>query len=532
MTGASVNTSQLLGTGHTGGHITPNCDTPDETTCKTPESSIIDERKLDGLQDGLASDDEGVDEGMLAYPPDYPPAMAPPYMWGQPDTKDKCRCGYHFGQGDSKFCRICGTARPEQSQDPLQDSISPRSGGTASSQQPDNLAADGLWAPLVPLVKLEDSSRSPEQDSSSQDNNPKATSPNYDDDGGSTTELSQSAAVDSAWEQVGQDPQILEAKASLLPASAGKVIGLEEEPADLADTLAQGLTMQLVVEEEVGALFSRGLCEVSLRKGRVDVKIKGNENKSERDTARFVLLWVPPAPDTPFFSMIQELVSNELYVRPSNREEGSCYSVAIPRSQWGQKVNLFKYAATGKVPNEEADEEVAKSAAPVLIDAHTEITRTHDPEGYEVVVKVHCEAGGFHGTFSELKIVIPCEGLAYPDFRSADAKPTFEEHFAPEKPHFAWVLSELHPGIPQDLVAHIYTTTPFVVNQVHASFECEQGLVSGSTVYVMDEDGHEKDFPVLEDANHKKIVREVLGKYYVQCAKPKTEPSLVPFTSP
>ena len=162
-----------------------------------------------------------------------------------------------------------------------------------------------------------------------------------------------------------------------------------------------------------------------------------------------------------------------------------------------------------------------EDSAPLLLDASCEVTPTHDPEGFEAVLQVKCEANALCcGTFRKLQVIVPCAGLEAREFRNWAATPSFKEVPSANSSHFAWQLDELEPGLPQELTAHIYTTTkPLRVSQLHASFVSTGDLISGVKVFcAMDEATDPLAFPVLEGEAPKMVVREVLGKYRVACA--------------
>ena len=211
---------------------------------------------------------------------------------------------------------------------------------------------------------------------------------------------------------------------------------------------------------------------------------------------------------------------NTRYVKPQTGPHGTGFAVSIPRKMWGARVDLLEYKSMSEATGEDT--------APLVLTPTSEITPTHDPEGFETVLRVRCEANALCcGTFRKLHVLVPSGGLDVHEFRNMAADPPLAELPSPGSSHLAWHLEELEPGLPQELVAHIYTRSkPFRVEQVHANFISMGDLVSGVRVFCTMDEGPGVDplaFPVLEGEAPKMIVREVVGRYRAACAEPSDE---------
>jgi len=490
LTGASVNTSALLNTPRGGSRDLEGSD-QDQTTCKTPDSTSIHERQR--------SLDMQTTGGTMALLQELD---SPDYI---PDAQ-----------------------------------ISP---GVPS----DTEASVEVWDSLVPLVPLHTGGRLasvelelPSLDSTEgwskglgQWDTPSLTRQSLD----LTETLADASAAEAAWQTSLGDEEVggWEDKVALL--SEPTTTGLAGSSTDGVLSAVCDLSMRVDIEERVGARFD-GACEVAVPAGRVYVTIQQMATQTTAQIARFVLVWVPlkGTDEDPQWSVdLQQVVGprfNPTYmsIRESSPITGDpTYTVAIPKAMWGTRLHLLDYKVDALARHSDA--------APLLLTAYSEVTATHQPDGFEVFVRVRCEAnvrrvrGGtsWCGTFRKLKILVPSGRMEPTDFRHVTAEPEFAKTVTGDSSYFVWHLDELEPGLPQELTAHLYTKTePLHVREVFASFLCTGDVVSGVRLYcAQDETCAAHHFPGMagpggKDAPHM-VVQEVKAGYSVHCRQ-KTDP--------
>jgi len=269
-----------------------------------------------------------------------------------------------------------------------------------------------------------------------------------------------------------------------------------------ASESAMPFRMRLDVEERVACIVKRDGCEVEMPAAVVAVCIKAaDREEQQRMVARFQLVWVPPPPES-CIGQVSFFRWNKQYAALTDNP--TTFTVAIPRSAWGNRIQLLQadYHGAGKG---------ATADAPLRLRANAEVIHSNDvPDGFETILTVEFEANAHCGRFKTLKVTLPCANFPPAQLLRVIANPCFTEKLSIATPHFAWHFKDLKYGMVYKLVARFYTKSqPLAIEKVDASFECCGELVSGAKMYcTMDERNDPLDFPVLEGKVPRMVVKE------------------------